>query len=142
MTSRGSCETMRWRSKLSSGFPGTIPNRGASPSLARLARECSAVSRRNGLDWFAESGPWQAKQLFERMGRTWLLKEILSPSVEGFFWGDERAVDASFAVGPAGWADCSGAFLQDMKEEVTANDKRTHAMRFIVASRIMTEIAT
>ena len=58
---------MSW---LASGLPGTI---AVSPDSAGFTA-CSRMSSRSLLSRFFSSGPWQAKHLSERIGRTSRLK--------------------------------------------------------------------
>jgi hypothetical protein len=87
-----------------------------------------------------ESGPWQAKQLFDKIGRTWLLKEIFSTAGAGAVAG---------AAGLAGAAACAGsffseelvaagseAFLQDAKGRIRRQGTIAKADFLIIGKRI------
>ena len=74
MWSSSSVVRMRLRSGLSSGLPGTMAGPSDFPPLSAAA----LLSRRSSLLIFAVSGPWQVKQLSERIGRTSRLKSILA----------------------------------------------------------------
>ena len=102
-------------------FAGNDAVAGRFALLARFARECSSVSRRNGLVWFCESGPWQAKQLFERIGRTCVLKEIFSPAKASAFAGaGAESVDevAGLASGGLGVSDGLPDSLQEARKSI------------------------
>ena len=71
MTLSGSSEMIRATSSLASMSSGTIARVPLSNSSVAL----SATSRRSPACRLALSGPWQAKQLSERIGRMSLLKE-------------------------------------------------------------------
>ena len=64
--SSGSSFSIRSMRSLSSGLPGTI----ATPPPLSLLKAPSFVSSRSPALRFRSSGPWQAKQLSERIGRT------------------------------------------------------------------------
>jgi len=96
MSCSGSSASIRATSSLSSGFPGT------------MAVDCMAMSRRSSRKSAlraALSGPWQAKQFSERIGRISRLYSSL----------------------PCAWAQRSGT--------ASRNNERTtrETMRFIVA---------
>ena len=71
MTSSGSFDSIRWMSELASGLPGTI---AMSPLRSDFA-ETSSSNRSLALRPFS-SGPWQAMQFSERMGRICRPKSI------------------------------------------------------------------
>ena len=65
MWSSGSVVSSRFMTELRSGWPGTI---AGSPDLPPL-RAASSVSRRSLPLFLLSSGPWQAKQVSEKIGR-------------------------------------------------------------------------
>src|SRR5262245_40082154 len=82
MRSEASCAVTRAISSLSEDFPGTTANPPPRSSLSAL----SLMSRRSFALRSFSSGPWQRKQLSERMGRICRLKSM-APGVEGFPFG-------------------------------------------------------
>jgi hypothetical protein len=78
------------------------------------------------------SGPWQAKQLFDKIGSTWVLKEIFSPPARGAAVVGFAASVGFFSLAGAGAAVCSGAFLQETKDPATANESKRQREGFIV----------
>src|SRR5262245_2530472 len=66
------CELMRENSSLSWGLPGTM----ATPPRFSLANAPSLVSSRSFALRDFSSGPWQAKQLSDKIGRMWRLKSM------------------------------------------------------------------
>src|SRR5271170_1009384 len=69
MRKAGSSDVIRLMIRLSAGFPGAMTN----PFL-RSAKAPSRTSSRRSAMRFPLSGPWQRKQLSERIGRTWRWK--------------------------------------------------------------------
>ena len=72
ITESGSVEMIRATSSLASTFSGTMARAPLSSSLVA----CSATSSRRPACRLPLSGPWQAKQLSERIGRMSRLNEI------------------------------------------------------------------
>ena len=79
ITLSGSSEMIRATSSLAATSSGTI----AREPLSSSAVACSAVSSRSPACRLALSGPWQAKQLSERIGRMSLLNEIRAWGLAG-----------------------------------------------------------
>jgi hypothetical protein len=78
-----------------------------------------------------ESGPWQAKQLFDKIGRTWLLKEIFSAPGDGVAGFCTGVFAPLVTVGSAGAAACSGDFLQDANDQTRTAENKIDTWRFI-----------
>ena len=76
MITSGSVLAIRARISLASGFPGTM----AVPPLSSAAMATPRSSSLNPACRSSASGPWQAKQRSERIGRTSRLKSIRGPS--------------------------------------------------------------
>ena len=101
MCSSGSSLSIRTISSLSSGLPGTI----ARPPLSSLANAPSFVSSRRPALRVLSSGPWQAKQLSERIGRTSRAK----------LTGRGLASPAEFAASPSAWTEALLATIESTK---------------------------
>ena len=105
MTASGSSETIRATSSLSSIFSGTI----ARAPLSSSSIATSGISSRSPACRLPLSGPWQAKQLSERIGRMSRLND-------------------SRGFGPAGSTAAPNPGSGTTAAAITITKPRTHAM--------------
>jgi hypothetical protein len=86
-----------------------------------------------------ESGPWQAKQLFERIGRTWELKEIFSPVEASTFAGagaESADETAGLLSGGFGVSDGLLASLQDARKSIGITVNKALFLNMIIGDLI------
>jgi hypothetical protein len=92
ITSSGSVLVMRLMASEAEGSPGTMAGFPDSPPLSA----CSRMSSRRPPFTAAASGPWQAKQVLERTGRTSRLKPRVSAAPSGTVRTQQRSKGEGF----------------------------------------------